>query len=146
MYKYFTYQFETKKYTGYRLLTEKSMFDNFKKLTYTGFIIIYNSSDIIHFKMESQLIRKLKLKKLSDEINLNSIEDKLFQLLERSKEKNDDFIVDSFTMSYWYNYEDVKLVDNLREDVRERKKYLINQSKKNIQKIKQYENKSRFRK
>jgi hypothetical protein len=143
MNKYFTYQFDTH-YKGYRLLTEKSNFAYFKNLAYSGFRIVYSNAEIIHFEIDTQLIRKLKLKKISDEINRNSKEYYLFELLERSKESGTYVSYDSYA-TYWYNYSDVELTSTLIEKIDRKQKA---QHRSNIinQKAKQYENKSRFRK
>ena len=151
MLKYFTYQFVHSEFSGYKLLDEKNIFSSFTRIVYNGFRILYNDSQIIHFEIDTQLIRRLKLKKLSDEVSVNSAEDKLLSLLERSKEKEDNllpFTQYSYQTMYWYNFDDIKLIESLNKKIekRERNKFLVTQSKMNNRKIKQYENKGRFRK
>lgn len=105
MNKYFTYQFERGKYTGYRLLIEKQNLSTFQKLTYEGFKIIYTTSEFIHYQIDTQVIRKLKLLKLGENIKRNSVEERLSQLLERSEEKTEtEFKSSSFYGNYLYYY------------------------------------------
>ena len=125
MNKYFTYQFEMGKYTGYKLLSEKGVFASFKKIEYQGFKILYATSEFIHYQIDTQIIRKLKLKKLDDSIKRNSIEDRLSQLLERSEEKEEAEYKDYG--SYWswriydYNKNDVDLVRNINNEFLEKR-------------------------
>lgn len=138
MIKFFTYQFEMSKYTSYKLLSEKGIFAAFKKLEYQGFKILYTSSEFIHYQIDSQLIRKLKLKKLDNLIKKGSVEERLFQLLESSQEKEetDDFDHLNYGYSYWniyqYNKKDVDFTMNLNNDLLEkrwRNKYCANKYK-----------------
>ncbi len=152
-YKYFTYIFEDKKYTGYRLISEKSSFDIFSKIGYPGFEILTAPSSvygkILYFKIYNKLIRKLKIKKLNDEIKLNSVEDKLFKLLERSTEtdKKHDFGFSNYWGIYYNDNDNYDYFDSVEKyEKKVRTHSLIAQSKNNKQKIRQYENKSRFRK
>ena len=146
MNKFFTYKFDTS-HKGYRLISEKSNFAYFKNLEYLGFKIIYSSAEIIHFEIDTQLIRKLKLRKISDEINRNSKEYYLFELLERSKEAKEQgsFIPYESYATYWYNYSDVELTNTVLEKFDRQQKANL-KSRVINQKAKQYENKSRFRK
>jgi len=89
MIKFFTYQFEMHKYKGYKLLSEKGVFASFQKIQYAGFKILYSTSDFIHYQIDTQIIRKLKLKKIDNSIKRNSIEERLSQLLDRSEEKEE---------------------------------------------------------
>ena len=145
MYKYFTYVFDTKKFTDYKLLIQKNNFASFKKIEYDNFKIIYSNDDMIHFQIDMQLIRKLKILKLNDEIKINSREANLSLLLESSKEVAEKGYV-SESLTYWYsagNY-DNEIV--LVKDKEENKFRLKHDSQKYNQRIKQYENKRRFRK
>lgn len=148
MNKYFTYQFEMNKFSGYRVIIEKEKFALFKKIVYEGFKIMYSTSDIIHFEIDTQLIRKLKLLKLNEQIKINSIEDTLTQLLENSKENSENSFTDSLRY-YFYNYNDARIVEDIYEKIeekRERNRFLMNQSRMNNRRVKMYENKNRFRK
>lgn len=89
MIKYFTYQFDMYKYKSYRLLVEKSTFASYQKIKYEGFKILYSTSDFIHYQIDTQVIRKLKLKKLDTCFKRNSIEERLSQLLNESEEKEE---------------------------------------------------------
>jgi len=98
MIKFFTYQFETRLYYGYKLLSEKSVFESFKKLEYQGFKILYSTSEVISYQIDSQIIRKLKLKRINN--TANRIEERLYQLLYRSEENKEE----EFNNYYWtYN-------------------------------------------
>jgi hypothetical protein len=90
MIKFFTYQFEMHKYKGYKLLSEKGVFASFQKIQYAGFKILYSTSEFIHYQIDTQIIRKLKLKKIDNSIKRNSIEERLSQLLDRSEEKDEN--------------------------------------------------------
>jgi len=148
MLKYYTYQFVMDQFKGYRLLTEKSNFACYKKLELKGFNIILSTAEIIHYEIDTQLIRKLKMLKINDSLNMNSKEYHLFEMFNKSKEKNlDEPFSYSYSTSYWlydnyYHGNDVALV---KEEKRERNRFLENQSRQNNRKAKQYENKIRFR-
>jgi hypothetical protein len=77
------------KYKSYRLLVEKSTFASYQKIKYEGFKILYSTSDFIHYQIDTQVIRKLKLKKLDTCFKRNSIEERLSQLLNESEEKEE---------------------------------------------------------
>ena len=146
MIKYFTYQFIKSNYKSYyRLIQEKENFDSFKKINYESFEILYQNSDLINFKIDTQVIRKLKLLKLNEKIKLNFNEKRLSLLLSISKEKENDDFEYKFTYSNYDYYVDYRIIIN-KEEIKERKRNLVNQSKMYSQKIKQYTNKSRFRK
>jgi hypothetical protein len=141
MLKHFTYQFIHSDFIGYRLLDEKNIFANLKKLVYDDFKILYSDSNTIHFNIDTQLIRKLKLKKLSDEISINSKEGKLLELLERSKESviySTDNFYSEFSYSCYYDNYDTKIDTNNRMENRDRNKFIMTQSKMNNRKVKQY--------
>lgn len=93
--KYYTYNIRL--LTGYKYVLEKNYIKSFSNTE--GFTIIYVDSNKINFKISSQLIRKLKLYKLSNQISPNSIEYKLSRLLELSKEK-EEFNINKTT---WYS-------------------------------------------
>lgn len=123
MIKFFTYQFEMGKYTGYRLLSEKGVFADFKKLEYQGFKILYASSEIIHYQIDTQIIRKLKLKRLNSSIKRNSIEERLSQLLEGSEEKEEAEYkyFGGFENYCSYNRNDIDLVANINQEFIEKR-------------------------
>jgi hypothetical protein len=148
MLKFYTYQFDINQYKGYRLLTEKSNFACYKKLEMKGFRIILSTAEIIHYEIDTQLIRKLKMLKINDDININSKEYHLFEMFNKSKEKNlDEPFSYSYSTSFWYydNYYHDNDVTLVKEEKRERNRFLANQSRQNNRKAKQYENKVRFR-
>jgi hypothetical protein len=126
MIKNLTYKFETDKFSGYKLLVEKGIFASFKRINYKGFKINYSCSDLIQYQIEPQLIRKLKLKKLNDEIKINSMEDRLFQLLERSKETLD---TESFSYFYWFDDSDIKFEIHDKFERKQRERNLDSVSK-----------------
>ena len=137
MIKFFTYQFEMSKYTSYRLLSEKGIFASFKKLEYQGFKILYATSEFIHYQIDSQIIRKLKLKKIDNNLKNGSVEERLFQLLEGSEEKEEKELT-NYGGSYWttysgfYSYENDRMPstknDNFIEK-RNRDRYCANKYK-----------------
>jgi hypothetical protein len=134
MIKFFTYQFEMGKYTSYRLLSEKGIFASFKKIEYQGFKILYSTSEFIHYQIDSQIIRKLKLKKIDNNLKNGSVEERLFQLLEGSEEKEEKEFKDygSYWTFYNYNRNDVDLVSNINNNLLEkrwRNKYCANKYK-----------------
>lgn len=138
MIKYFTYQFQMGKYTGYRLLSEKGIFASFKKIEYQGFKILYANSEIIHYQIDTQILRKLKLKKLNDSLKRNSIEERLSQLLEGSEEKEEREYKE-YGEYYWtiynYNKNDVDLVQNINStfiEKRARDKYCAKKYKNKV--------------
>lgn len=136
MIKYFTYQFQMGKYTGYRLLSEKGIFASFKKIEYQGFKILYATSDFIHYQIDTQVIRKLKLKKLNDSLKRNSIEERLSQLLEGSEEKEErEYKGEYYWTIYNYNKNDVDLVQNINStfiEKRARDKYCAKKYKNKV--------------
>ena len=84
-YRYFEY--DISKYKGYRLIIEKSNMKYFKKIEHNGLVLISSAGqNVLRFKIEKQLIRRLKLKNLSDSIKNHSIESKVLELIERSEE------------------------------------------------------------
>lgn len=138
MIKYFTYQFQMGKYTGYRLLSEKGIFASFKKIEYQGFKILYANSEIIHYQIDTQILRKLKLKKLNDSLKRNSIEERLSQLLEGSEEKEEREYKEygEYWWQYYnYNKNDVDLVQNINNtflEKRARDKYCAKKYKNKV--------------
>ena len=120
MIKYFTYQFEMRKYQGYRLLLEKSTFASFKKIECKGFQILYATSDFIHYQIDSQLIRKIKLNKINDGVKKNSTHDKISRLLEGSEEKEDKDTMYS-TINYWTYASDGDIARNINEELLEKR-------------------------
>lgn len=137
MIKFFTYQFEMSKYTSYRLLSEKGIFASFKKLEYQGFKILYATSEFIHYQIDSQIIRKLKLKKIDNNLKTGSVEERLFQLLEGSEEKEEKDLMN--VGSYWtmysggfYNYGDDRMLSTKNDtfiEKRNRDRYCANKYK-----------------
>jgi hypothetical protein len=129
------------KYKGYKLLSEKGVFASFQKIQYAGFKILYSTSDFIHYQIDTQIIRKLKLKKIDNSIKRNSIEERLSQLLDRSEEKEEKemgyYIYHSsswtiYNTSYNENY---TLPSTKNEDFiekRNRNKYHANKYKNRI--------------
>jgi len=87
MNKFFTYRLNRNKYEGYRLLVEKSNFDCFKKIKYDSFEILYSNTELLHFQIDSQVIRRLKLLKLEEEIKLTMKKDLFFYYKNPKKEK-----------------------------------------------------------
>ena len=141
MIKFFTYQFEMGKYAGYKLLSEKGVFASFKKIEYHGFKILYETSEFIHYQIDIQVIRKLKLKKLDNNIKRNSIEDRLSQLLDRSEEKEETEFKENlrYASGYFnyfnYNRNDIDLAQNINNELlekRARNKYHANKYKHRI--------------
>ena len=155
MIKYFTYNISD--FKGYRFKVEESNLKCFSKIIHNGIKIVRSSTYFIHYEIELKLIRCLKLKRLDDSIRPNSVEDRIFQLIERSKEVEKDFIYPTSSFGYFGNniftncetyytgtyYYDDEEVEYNKVQNKERNKY---QSKIYAQKAKNYENKARFRK
>jgi len=141
MIKYFTYNISD--FKGYRARVEESNIKCFSKIIHSGFKIVTSSTSFIHYEIELKLIRCLKLKRLEDSIRKNSVEDRILELIERSKEveKNNPYAYYSSYRNYDYDYYEDNEYDKFQN--KERNKY---QSKIYAQKAKNYENKARFRK
>ena len=91
-----------------------AVIEEFNKLEYQGFKILYSTSEFIHYQIDIQVIRKLKLKKLDNSIKRNSIEDRLSQLIDRSEEKEETEMRYN-NSSYWtyYSSGDPDLAQNI---------------------------------
>lgn len=143
--KYYTYNIS--KFDGYRLKYEKTEIAkyNTKLKKIKGFSIYSSCGTIFNFIIDSQLIRKIKLKNLSNEIKFNSIDYYILKLIDKSEEveSRDDFMYNYTSYYYsdkiiedkYYDYEYKK------EKLREMKANNYYQSKSNNQKIKQYNRK-----
>jgi len=144
MIKCFTYNIS--KFKGYRLKIEQSNFKCYSKLKIEGFHVIESYDTFFNYSIDSQLIRKLKLKKINNLIRDNSDENRLLELLNMSKEYE---IIDNNTWmpnvnySYWSSSQECEYYD---EDPKYNKLQNKYQSKIHSQRAKQYENKARFRK
>ena len=137
------YTCDISKFTGYRFKVEQSNLNSYKKLKVDGFQIMDSSYYYIDYQVDIRLIRKLKILALNDLIRKNSVEDRIIQLLDRSKEMNDihkskynlgipyPYIT---TSSGTYYYDDESTAFD-KDQMKERIKY---QSKNYNQKIKQY--------
>ena len=137
------FRFDISKYSGYRLKVEQSNLSHYKKLKYNGFIISVSSPYYIEFDIDNQLIRRLKLEKLNDNIRKNSKEDILLELLEKSNVNDNVARILPYSLTCatgYYDYEDSEIGFN-KEQMKERNNY---QSRIYNQKIKQ--NGFRFRK
>lgn len=117
-------------FQGARLKYEKSEFKSYKRIHIDGFIIYNNSNYYIEFGVDNQLIRRLKLKSISNEIKNNSIEDKLLRLINLSKTIEDDDLTSSWycSMSGNYYYEP-DIIDYNVNERKEQKQYQKYQSK-----------------
>ena len=138
------FTFNISKFNGYRLKVEQSNLSYFKKLKYNGFTISVSSPYHIEYDMDNQLIRRLKLEKLSDSIRKNSKEDRLLELLENSKISDNEARILLYSLTWAtgsYYYEDEDSVYN-KDQFKEKQKYHSNSYN---QKIKQYGSKNRFR-
>lgn len=148
MIKYFVYKF--KPCYGRARISEKCNFDRYRRIVYPGFAISYSDSENIHFKIDLQITRKLKLKKINEEFKLNSVEGHLYLLLEGSKERVDT--ERNYPNSYIYysrgtsGCSEYIIEDTDAESKKEKVRKIINQSRTYSQKLKNYENKGRFRK
>lgn len=147
--KYYYYIFDASKYKGYRRIQEQAFLRRAEKIKYDGFEFKSSSyiADILQFKIEKQLIRKLKLLNISNGVKFASIEYNIIQLLEKSEEYEDFDYFSTSGMS-WYLLPQIRSRDisgqkGDKEEYKGRQKF---QSKQYNQKIKQYENKGRFRK
>jgi len=77
-------------YKGYRTKIDISNVNYFKNIKYKGFSIIRTTSDFIIYELETQIIRKLKIRKVN---NLTTnIEDRFLKLLKQSFEYEDEMI------------------------------------------------------
>lgn len=144
--KYYTYNIS--KFDGYRLKYEKTEIAkyNTKLKKIKGFSIYSSCGTIFNFIIDSQLIRKIKLKNLSNEIKFNSIDYYILKLIDKSEEveSRDDFM---YNYTSYYYYSDKIIEDKYydyeykKEKLREMKANNYYQSKSNNQKIKQYNRK-----
>ena len=143
----FCYSFIPSKYDGYRRLCEKNKFKSFKKLRdkCEGLNIQGVDSQCIVYEIDSKLIRKIKLLKIKNEIKTNSIFDKISQLFNGSEkyDYNKDSVGSSIWASgyYWSNSGSLFPCEKL-----EIKNDYSNKARLHTQKLKNYENKARFRK
>jgi len=136
--------FDISKYSGYRLKVEQSNLSYYKKLKYNGFKIIVSSPYHIKYELDNQLIRRLKLLNLSDNIRKNSREDNLLELLEKSQISDNEAILPyslSWASGSYSYYEDSASAYN-KYQFKEKQKHHSNSYN---QKIKQYGSKNRFR-
>ena len=143
------FRYEINNDTGYRLSVNKSNLIYFKKIVYDGFNIKFSDNYSMVYEIEPQLIRKLKLTKI--EKKTTKVENSILELLERSKEV--DMNTNKYTIynSYLYSCSSgpsgssgsYNIDIEEKKEIKERNKY---QSKMYNQKVKQYENKARFRK
>lgn len=126
---YTYYIFDTSKFIGYKSIIEKNFIKSFQKIKYEGFDIILLSKEVIKFKIQNQLLRKLKIKYINNDI-IDIIESKIFELISKSKkyipECDNIFLSSSGSSGYRYN-------DGQIKELRERSKY---QERFNNQKIK----------
>lgn len=149
-FKYYVYNISG--FKGYKYIIEKSYIRSLKNIIYDGFHVVYDLPDLIHFRMDIKIVRKIKLMKLSKEITLNSVEYKLSKLLELSKEKETGMSLfgtygayGTYSGSYSYSYSDSYNYDT-KDEIEEKKDRNRYQSKLYNIKAKKYENKARFRK
>ena len=138
----FCYSFIPFKYDGYRRFCEKNLFDSLKKLRgkYDGLNIQTANTQYIIYEIDSKLIRKLKLLKISGFIKPNSIFDKISQLVNGSEEYDHNKHSEYWT-SGWSNSGSLSPCEKI-----EIKTAYSNKAKLHTQKLKNYENKARFRK
>lgn len=135
------YTFRLRNFTGARLKYEKEEFKKYVKIVVDGFIIHHCYDSYMDFSVDNQLIRRLKLKSLSNQIKPHSVEDKVLRLLEISDPYEPDEVWSSY--SSYYNYE--SFYDYDKEILREQKRYQKYQSKQISQMANRYCKKS-FRK
>ena len=140
MIKYFTYNISN--FTGYRLKVEESNLKSFAKIICNGFKIVRKSTIFLDYEIDLKLIRNLKLKKIANLIRPISVEDKILQLLERSKEiENNNYSTFEIYSAHYYEAIDYESEAIFRTQNKDRNRH---QSKIYAQKAKQYENKARF--
>ena len=153
-YKFFTY--DISKFKGGNINIGENNISYFKNLQYDGFNVLHSTPYKIIFRVELQLIRKIKLKQLSDSFK-KSVECRLLHILKRSKERVEypdsykltgsmygSFSSSSYSYSSSYSCCDDNYVDeNSKNQFKEKNKYQSNQYN---QKMKQYESKVRLRK
>lgn len=135
--------FDTSDIKGYRQLCERSNIKIYSKIEIEGFNVYYISRYKINFEIDDQLLRKLKIKNLNNNIKYNSAEYHILQLIGKS------VIADEYEDEnswYWYSSSSGTNGDlefESKEDKKLKNKYNSNKYK---HKIKQYENKKWVRK
>lgn len=140
----YCYNFEPYKYDGYRRLCEKNLFDSLKKLKYEGLYIQNVTSQFIIYEIDIKLVRKLKLLKIGNFIKTNSIFDKINQLINGSELY--DYNKHSMGYSTWASGSYSNSGSLSPCEKLEIKNDYSNRANNHSQKLKNYENKARFRK
>lgn len=148
MNNYLKYTFNINKYKNYKKSLIYKEFNIFKKLKYEGIHIIYEGSYSVKYKLDNQLMRKLKLLNINGSINKTEklilyFVEKSVQISEEESQKNNNWWSSGNYITPLYDYyENTEVI----EQKKEQKNNVKIQSKIFNQKIKQYENKGRFRK
>jgi hypothetical protein len=127
-------------------------FKTFKNFKYNGLEILYDSTYTVTFKIDKQLMRRLKILNINE--NCNKTEKIILYFIENAIEKEKEDI----SPNYWHSYNSYqtyssgdyyirKTIDEYDiQEKKDRKKNLIYQSKNVSSKAKQYINKVNFRK
>lgn len=126
------YIYNIGEFSGARLKYEISILNKYKKINIDGFKITENGYSYIVFTIDDQLFRRLKLKKINDDVKVDSIDDRILKLLENSKRLTN--IDDDTSRQYvLYNYRvsdyEYDYASFLKEYKRDQKRYNKYQSK-----------------
>ena len=139
--------FDASGFNGPRLKYYKGEIYKFVKIEYPGLHFNSTFTCVVNYSIDKQLIRKLKLMSMTNQIKHNSKEDLILSFIEKSKPLTDkkEFVYPD--SNYWYN-SDVgnDILFEEREMLRvEKLESNKNKSKMYSQKIKQYNNNRNYR-
>jgi len=131
-YTYFI--FDPSVFRGYRCIIEKNFTKVIRKIKYDSFQILSTVGNVTKFKIQNQLIRKLKLKYINGDIKIGGVESKIIELINKSQKINleDENII---MYSWYYNETRFGPYDGQIKELRERSKY---QERFYKQKLKNY--------
>jgi len=140
----FKYHDDTTNKKYRKITTSKSNISYFKKIKYKGFTFLskVETKNSLYFKVDNQLLRKLKLMKIEKCIETDSVEYKIINLLDMSIMRNDEpknmWVINGF----WSNKIDEEDENEDKIEIKEEQKiHLKYQYKYYNQKIKNYVNK-----
>lgn len=126
------YIYNIGEFSGARLKYEISILNKYKKINIDGFKITENGYSYIVFTIDDQLFRRLKLKKINDDVKVDSIDDRILKLLENSKRLtniDDDTSRQYVLYNYRVNDYEYDYASFLKEYKRDQKRYNKYQSK-----------------
>lgn len=139
--------FNVSGFNGPRLKYYTGEISKFIKIEYPGLYLKTTFTDVVNYCVDKQLIRKLKLMSVTNQIKHNSKEELILSFIEKSKTVNgkEDFNFPDDV--YWYNSCDINIDFENEEKEMARDNSIFNkrQSKMHSQKVKQYNNNRNYR-